>query len=84
MPSKQRHAASSAARQQQERTPHPARHRSPCRNGQLDIRIENAVFDVHEYNEFMKSVAGKPGHDRAGCRGLPAHHGGTLASDFHY
>ncbi len=31
-----------------------------CRNGRLDIRIENAVFDVHEYNEFLKSVAGKP------------------------
>lgn len=31
----------------------------PCSNGRLEIKVEPAVFDVHEYNEFMHSMAGQ-------------------------
>ncbi|KAI3425770.1 hypothetical protein D9Q98_007745 [Chlorella vulgaris] len=33
--------------------------RADFRNGRLEIRIEEASFDVHEYNQFLKSVAGE-------------------------
>lgn len=31
--------------------------RTDFKNGRLEIKIEDAVFDVHQYNEFMASVA---------------------------
>ncbi|PSC69627.1 urea carboxylase [Micractinium conductrix] len=33
--------------------------RNDFKNGRLQIKIEDATFDVHQYNEFMKSVAGE-------------------------